>query len=422
MNDTIIAQGAEINQIRDALEKHKKEFESLRNAFDQAEARKLNRMFTTAGNINNMADQNRKTPIATQSTQRNMVVEGLKGDSELEMVTNLLHITSQLGVIVYKLDIDEILRMKRRDLTNKAPGPVLVRFNRISVRDNVLKRKIDLHDMEDMKSVYINADEPVEVRRKKAIYRRVAYKAKNAGEMVELRHDHINISGVSYTLDEITKIPAKYLPEKDEGLKQDQAASAPLATEAQEIPTNEAERSQKQRCKPGLIRRGKKMRLVEAGLCFSGPTAYPSNMYPAEITYDNKNYKSNEQTYQCQKATLHNEPDLAAALKEMSNAYKIKIDTSEIATTEEWNLSAPAFLWELFDKKMKAHPELLERLIETAPLLLIEASTSFRWGGGAPFESDLYDTGKYPGKNEFGELATRNRDLEIQRRENDSMT
>ena len=30
---------------------------------------------------------------------------------------------------------------------------------------------------------------------------------------------------------------------------------------------------------------------------------------------------------------------------------------------------------------MKQHPELLERLIDTAPLRLIEASTSERWGG-----------------------------------------
>ena len=130
------------------------------------------------------------------------------------------------------------------------------------------------------------------------------------------------------------------------------------------------------------------MRIVEAGLLFSGPTAYPSNMYPAEIEHDNKDYNSNEQCFQCTKAQVHDELDLAATLKEMSNAYDIKENAADIVTTEEWNRSAPALLWELFDKKMKAHPELLERLIETAPLLLIEASKSSRWGGGPPLSQN----------------------------------
>ena len=120
------------------------------------------------------------------------------------------------------------------------------------------------------------------------------------------------------------------------------------------------------------------MRIVEAGLLFSGPTACPSNMYPAGIEHDNKDYKSNEQCFQCTKAQVHDELDLAATMKEMSNAYDIKDIAADIVTTEEWNRSAPALLWEPFEKKMKAHPELLERLIETAPLLLIEASKSSR--------------------------------------------
>ena len=125
------------------------------------------------------------------------------------------------------------------------------------------------------------------------------------------------------------------------------------------------------------------MRIVKAGLCFSGPTAYPSNMYLAEITHGNKDYDSNEQAYQCTKATTHDEADLK---------YAIKVDASEIATTEEWNRETPALLWDLFDKQMNAHPELLERLIETTPLLLIEASKTFVGGGGWPPLSPAYTT------------------------------
>ena len=50
---------------------------------------------------------------------------------------------------------------------------------------------------------------------------------------------------------------------------------------------------------------------------------------------------------------------------------------------------------------MTQHPELLECLIETAPLKLIEASKCMKWGGGggAPFHSKVYESGVFPGKN-----------------------
>ena len=51
---------------------------------------------------------------------------------------------------------------------------------------------------------------------------------------------------------------------------------------------------------------------------------------------------------------------------------------------------------------MREHPDLLERVIDTAPLPLIEASIDSCWGGGAPFHSDLYDSGEFTGENGFG--------------------
>ena len=41
--------------------------------------------------------------------------------------------------------------------------------------------------------------------------------------------------------------------------------------------------------------------------------------------------------------------------------------------------------------KYEQHPELLDRLITTSPLRLIEASTGKRWGGRAPINSPIYN-------------------------------
>ena len=427
MNDSVVAQGEEIKQIRDELTKYKKDFDALRISFDEAEARNLHRKYSTAdsmgqSNVNNMADRRRIPPFGVQSTRKNLVIEGLKGQTESDMIASLLHITSELGAIVYKVDIDTIFRMNRRDETNRSPGPVLVKFHRISVRDSILKRKINLRHMDEMKMVYINADEPLEVRRTKAVYRKIAAIATRKGEDVELRYDYIKIGGVTYTLDELHKIPVNFLPQRSDEPQQAMAAASASSIDTTEIPTTNPEKAMTPGLKPELIRTGEKMRLVEAGLLFSGPSAYPSNMAYAPVRYDSKDYISNEQAFQHTKAVRHNQPELAASLKEMTNSYAIKVDASEIVTSEDWNKSAPELLWDLFDRKMKRNPELLERLIETAPHRLIEASTSTRWGGRAPFESRLYDTGKFTGKNEFGDMATGYRDMKIQERSNNMLT
>ena len=75
---------------------------------------------------------------------------------------------------------------------------------------------------------------------------------------------------------------------------------------------------------------------------------------------------------------------------------------------------APDILAEMFAKKMEQHPDLLERLLDTYPLPLIEACTDDTWGGGAPFESDVYDSDEpLPGRNLFGDIATNYRNDKV---------
>ena len=113
------------------------------------------------------------------------------------------------------------------------------------------------------------------------------------------------------------------------------------------------------------------MRVCKAGLCFSGPTAY---LHKARVIFNKKDYLSNEQAFQCTKTTKHDYQDLAKILKDVSNSYDIKVEASDIVTTTEWESKAPVILWDLFYHKMSDNLELLECLIQTAPLLLIKVS------------------------------------------------
>ena len=75
-----------------------------------------------------------------------------------------------------------------------------------------------------------------------------------------------------------------------------------------------------------------------------------------------------EQCYQCTKAVRHEEKELAEKTKEVENSSEIKIERGKITCSEAWNEAAPQLLWDLFDQKMSENPELLDRLLETAPL------------------------------------------------------
>ena len=166
--------------------------------------------------------------------------------------------------------------------------------------------------------MYVNADEPVEIRRSKARLRKAAMMARQAGETVESRHDNIMIGETTYTLDDIQKIPSKYLEAKPDDEEQG-ACGGPLQNEIDMEDTEKRDRvaMARRRIKnpkgTGIIREGERMRITPAGLLFSGPTAYPSNMYEIPVIVDDKEYKSNEMAYQNKKANHHNYNELAEA-------------------------------------------------------------------------------------------------------------
>ena len=64
--------------------------------------------------------------------------------------------------------------------------------------------------------------------------------------------------------------------------------------------------------KDDLIRKGERMKVTKKGLCFSGISSYISNMAYFEINFNNRSFKSNEQSIQWTKAMDHNDPELAA--------------------------------------------------------------------------------------------------------------
>ena len=387
IKDQLTAQGTEINQLRLEVTKLKKSVKDVEENIDSQLAQKLNRMsampgYTTGNARSNMATAEQNKTRMLNTKRRNLIIEGLPGDNDPEMKSNIIQLAERLGVSVFPAEIEDILRMRRRDENDPRPGPVLVTFTRVVIRDAIISKKRRLLDVPGLSKVFINADEPLHVRRAKAILRKAAYLARTQGEDVEAKHDRIRINNDHYDIENVHTLPKKYIEMKP----------APTFAASSSIPKTDknVDVIQPQANLPRTITvtttfvvlPGENMRITNRGLLFSGPSAFPSNLSKYTIVFEDNPYNSNEQAYQWKKATDHDHHDIAIEIMRCTESFDVMYAASGITTTPEWKAYAPRFLAILVILKYDQHPELLERLITTSPMLLIEASTSKRWGGG----------------------------------------
>ena len=269
-------------------------------------------------------------------------------------------------------------------------------------------------------SIFINPDETPEVRKRKAFFRRVAYLAKQDSKEVTYRHNWISIEDQVFRANELDKIPLQYRPKDfilddiSTFLNANNGARPKTYTQGKtrpnQQPTAPATAKSLGPTVPSRPPPMEKIRLSKAGLLFSGPSAFPSNMSRAEFVFDNTPYTSTEQGYQHLFATHHLEYDIAEKIMKTTNAWDIKSLTENITADPEWDRISPHKLYELNKAKYAQNPTLRKKMIETAPHRLIEASKSKKWGGGAPFADPIYNQGIVPGHNKFGDTFTRHRD------------
>ena len=417
MNDQMVAQGAEINQLRTELKSLEKTVKDIESNLDLHIAQKLDRMSRSADPQTgrerpNMASRNQNNTFSASTKRRNLVFEGLRGLDDDEIKVNIIKIAEAINVSLFASEIEMVTRIKRRDDNDPRPGPVIATFTWVVLRDAIITKKSALQNMEGFAQVYVNADEPLQVRRSKAILRKAAYIARNEGCEVEMRYDRIRINNDLYTVETAYTLPKKYL------VSNESARGAEGGHDPPNIPVTDMDAEptapKMDRHAKFVIKPGENMRLSKKGLLFSGPSAFISNLSYYPIRFEERDYNSNEQVYQWTKANRHDQPEIAAEIKRCTEAFDILYAGAEIVTTSEWNKNAPLLLATLFHLKMERHPELLQRLISTSPHRLIEASTSKKWGGGAPISSDVYDSDKpLPGSNGMGDIATNYRDKKI---------
>ena len=309
---------------------------------------------------------------------------------------NVLDMCQAMKAIVFTSDIDDIAWLGRFEPGMLRSPPLRVTFQYQYMRDSILRKKSKLLDIPKFSTVFINPDEPIEVRRVKGIFRRVANRAKAAGKTVSYRADWIKIDDNIYQASEIDKIPKEYLPEetrkgllRPEHIPTFEATGGEPATNMDlgHLKAKEPDREKiidkdQDTALPDFVTDPNvNIMLTKSGLTFQGPTAFVSNFSMCDFVYRNQPYTSTEQGLQHQNALHHKVTDIAQKILDTTDAKRIKEISHDIPKSEAWNQMSPGILWDLNDSKFTQNPPLMKKLLETAPHRLIEATLDSRWGG-----------------------------------------
>ena len=278
-----------------------------------------------------------------------------------------------MGAIIFTSDIEDIVRLGVTDSKTDRPAPVKVTFVQFHIRDKVMKRKAGLATKDKYATIYINAEEPADVRRINVFFRRITYKASIQGKEVPFRRNWIQIDVVTSTSSELDRIPAEYNPDPVRPKKRvEPKDTAPVISPVDDKPQDQETRNV-------LITDlyndpGVKLKLTPCGLTFSGPTAFCSNMNECDFVFNDQPYSSTAQSFQHLHAVHENVFDLAEKILGTRNTKKIKEMSHDIPTSDSWNRITPGKLWSLNDAKYSQNPTLIDKLIATAPHRLVEAS------------------------------------------------
>ena len=200
-------------------------------------------------------------------------------------------------------------------------------------------------------------DEPIEIRRAKAVFRRISYQARQDGKTVYLKDDWILIDDEEFRITDLHKIPEKYRANLDLQSTTSATSSIPNVTNVKILKT-------------------------KAGLTFSGPSAFLSHMHRCSFVYKKVPYSSVEQGYHHLHAEYEGELDTAQSIMAIHEPIAIKDLAKPLPKSEGWAKIAPDKMWDLNEAKYDQNPELKKQLLATAPDLLIEASVDSKWGGG----------------------------------------
>lgn len=254
-------------------------------------------------------------------------------------------------------DIDVAYRMGRK---GTQPRPILIKFARESVRNEVNKRRFQLKEVDATKSAYLNPDLPPKLNHQRSELRSVVNLAKSKQVAAKFQGNRITVDNKVYRHDELDKLPS--------GL---------TLSDAFQVKTPK-------------------------GIAFSGHNVFLSNFYPVKVVFENENFISSEQAYQHCRANFFGDTKTADKIKCARSPQEAKKFGSKSQVSKQWDAVKVNKMREIVYSKFGQNHRLQDLLLGTGTETLIEATHDRFWGCGYTIRSDKVRNGQWNGKNQLG--------------------
>lgn len=258
-------------------------------------------------------------------------------------------------------DIDVAYRIGRTPVGDK-PRPLLVKFCRESVRNEVNDKRKNFKDSDATTNTFVNPDLPAKISRQRADLRSVVSNARAKNVPAKTMGDKVCIDNVTYSHKNLDQLP--------EGLRLSNAKSL----------------------------------LTPKGLAFQGEHVFLSNFYHIPVKVNGHTFISAEQAYQHDRATFIGKHNIATDLLAAQSSREAKKTSKRIDPSATWDLVKYDRMKHIVQQKFKQHPSLQDALVNTGANPLIEATYDKFWGCGLPLTARDLKEGKWFGRNCLGSI------------------
>lgn len=257
---------------------------------------------------------------------------------------------------------DDLEATYRIGKPGRKPRPILIKFRRESVRNEVMRRKKLLKETDETKSLFMNEDLPPVINKRRAEMRAVVDNAKNKNLPAAMMGNRMSINNVSYEYKDIHTLP------------------------------------------PGLKLADAKIQAVKGGIAFQSEYAYLSNFFPVQIKYGDLTFGSSEQLYQYERALFANDTNSVNDILRANTAQKAKRAAFRVPNSPAWDQVKLDKMKQIVALKFNQNPLLRNEILKTGDANLIEATIDTFWGAGLPLSSKKLRDGNWRGHNHLGKI------------------
>ena len=428
---------SEINEMKQKLREQDAEIQMLKNG---------QKVATAQNTVFPRVNQQENFPQPDQyDTRLNIIIEGLQENEGEDLLEKIKGLFAKLDVKIDPDDISSAWRLTRRTPIGKKPNPVKICFSNGGRKEQIMRAKWKLKHQAGTEHIWINHDEPTVIRRAKGRARHIASYSRKKGSQAQITSRGIVLDSVFYSYENLDKIPSIYIPPASLQYPIQVGTSGTTSTTAEEHTQNPVSREQtttggprpmtrpidsipstplgtqntERKTQSPKIPRTKKpqrMRLTRSGLVYSGPSAILSHLYKATFTIDDTPYNSVEQKLQYEKAMMANDEQAAETIMNTQDTWKIKQIGDKVKVTQEYIDNRLHIARIGNEAKYRDNLDLMDVLLDTGELILIEGATSSFWAGGEPYDSLAYDNEDSHGKNHQGIMLMNLRTNERMRR------